>query len=286
MDVPGYRPCDVGYHIESLRRDGDLLAAAAAAAGLSAPVPACPGWAVGDLLRHTSFVHRWATRYVAEQRTDMIDTPGEDEMLASDPADDALPDWFRDGHAGLVRALADADPDLTCWTFMAAASPLAFWARRQSHETAIHRVDTQQAAEAAARGQAPGAGPGPAPGAGPGPEPGLTPIPPRLAADGIDELLTGFLPRAARRKSWQPEPGTLAVHADDGPGASAHWLVAIGPGHADITRGTGPAECNITGTAADLYLLLWNRRDAGGLDVSGDAARLATLCGQLRVTWR
>jgi uncharacterized protein (TIGR03083 family) len=275
MEIPGYRPCDVAYHIECLRHDGELLAVAAGRAGPGAPVPACPGWAVRDLLKHTGYVHRWATGYVAEQRTDMVETPAEDEMLTLGPPDDVLLDWFRDGHASLVRALAAADPDLKCWTFMAAPSPLAFWARRQSHETAIHRLDTQQAAaEAGERG------PGPVPASGPGP------VPARLAADGVDELLTGFLPRAARRRSWQPSPGTLGVHADDGPDGTAHWLVAMGPGQAEVTRGAGPADCDITGPAADLYLLLWNRRDARDLDVNGDASRLATLRDQLRVTWR
>ncbi len=130
MQMPGYRPSDVAYHIECLRHDGELLSLAAGQAGLGAPVPACPGWAVRDLLKHTGYVHRWATGYVAEQSTDMVETPGEDEVLTHGPADDVLLDWFRDGHASLVRALAAADPDLKCWTFMAAPSPLAFWARQ------------------------------------------------------------------------------------------------------------------------------------------------------------
>jgi hypothetical protein len=118
------------------------------------------------------------------------------------------------------------------------------------------------------------------------PASGFGPVAARLAGDGVDELLTGFLPRAARRRSWRPSPGTLGVHADDGPDGTAHWLVAMGPGQADVTRGAGPADCDITGPAADLYLLLWNRRDARDLDVSGDTSHLATLRDQLRVTWR
>ena len=262
MQMPGYRPCDVTYHIECLRREGELLASAATQAGLGAAVPACPGWAVRDLLKHTGFVHRWAAGYVAEQRTDRVETPDEGELLTLGPSDDGLVDWYRAGHAGLVRALADADRGVTCWTFMPAASPLAFWARRQSHETTIHRVDVQQAAAS-----------------------GHEPVPPRLAADGIDELLTGFLPRAARRRSWQPAPGTLGVHAADGPASTAHWLIAMSPGHAEVTRGTGPADCDITGSAADLYLLLWNRRDPAGLDLRGDPSHLTTLDDQLRIRW-
>jgi len=42
--------------------------------------------------------------------------------------------------------LASAPPDLDCLTFLAAPSPLAMWARRQAHETAIHRVDAESPA--------------------------------------------------------------------------------------------------------------------------------------------
>jgi uncharacterized protein (TIGR03083 family) len=292
MEMPGYPPCDVACHIEALRRHGHLMAAAAGQAGLAAPVPACPGWAVRDLLRHTGYVHRWAAGYVAEQRTEMVEAPGEDEVLALGPQDDVVLDWFREGHARLVRVLREADPHLKCWTFMAAPSPLAFWARRQAHETAIHQVDAQQAAagvgapgDAARRAARPEQAERAERQREPETEP-AEPVPARLAADGVDELLTGFLPRAARRRSWRPEPGTLGVHADDGPGAGAHWRVEMAPGHAEVTRAAGPADCHITGTAADLYLLLWNRRDDHGLSVDGDARLLATLRGQLRVVWR
>ena len=49
------------------------------------------------------------------------------------------------GHAALVETLSTADPGLVCATFMDAPSPLAFWARRQAHETAIHRADAESA---------------------------------------------------------------------------------------------------------------------------------------------
>src|SRR5262249_53658636 len=153
-----------------------------------------------------------------------------------------LPGWFREGHAALVQALSVAGPDLNCWAFLAAPSPLAFWARRQAHETAIHRVDAGQAAvtpgdaavtpgdaavtpgdaavtpgdaasapgdAASARGDA-GRAPGDAasaPGdaastAGPAAPGTGTPFDPAFAADGVDELLMGFLTRKIRRGSW------------------------------------------------------------------------------------
>jgi uncharacterized protein (TIGR03083 family) len=274
MDTAQYGPCDTAYHITRLREEGGLLAGAAERAGLDAPVPACPGWRVRDLLKHVGYVHRWAAGYVREQHPRWVDRASEEEILAGGPRDDALAGWFRDGHAALVRALEAAGDDMTCWTFLEAPSPLAFWARRQAHETAVHRVDAEQAA-AAVGAEAPGAEAGGGAGFAPG-----------FAADGVDELIMGFLGRDAKRGSWDGPPGVLGFHADDGTGETAHWRVVSAPGQLAVAREAGPADCDITGAAAHLYLLLWNRGDASGLQVRGDPATLAAFRAHFRVTWR
>jgi uncharacterized protein (TIGR03083 family) len=267
MGTAEYGPCDVADHIARLRAEGELLASAADRAGFDALVPACPGWRVRDLLKHVGYVHRWAAGYVREQHARWVDRASEAEILSGGPGDDALAAWFRDGHTALVRVLEAADPGMTCWTFLEAPSPLAFWARRQAHETAIHRVDAQQAAA----------------GAGAAGEPAFAP---RFAADGIDELIMGFLGRDAKRGSWDGPPGILAVHADDGGDGSAHWRVLSEPGRLAVARADGAADCDVTGPAADLYLLLWNRRDTAGASVRGDASLLAELRRHTAVTWR
>jgi hypothetical protein len=238
-------------------------------------------------------VHRWAAGYVRELHPRWVDRASEEQILSGGPGDDTLPGWFRDGHTELVRVLEAADPDMTCWTFLEAPSPLAFWARRQAHETAIHRVDAEQAAAGAgAAGTGAGGTSGTAGtrGAGNGgPAVGLwggATFAPRFAADGIDELIMGFLGRDARRGTWDGPHGTLGFHAREGAGPAAHWRVAAGPGQLAVARDAGAADCDVTGTAADLYVLLWNRRDASGLDVRGDAGRLAGFCEHFRVTWR
>ena len=282
MSAPAYESYDVPGCIGALRREGELLAAAAERAGMGAGVPSCPGWAVRDLLKHTGYVHRWAAGIVIGGLTRPADGASEAGILRQGPGDAGLPGWFREGHAALVRALDEAPPDLDCWAFLAAPSPLAFWARRQAHETAIHRADAGQAAAGTADGAAgpPGGSAGPSSGPASGPA-----FEPAFAANGVDELIMGFLARSVRRGNWPGLPGSLAIHAADGADGGADWLVHGGSGAPGVARGTGPADCDVTGPASDLYLTLWNRRPPGGLGVDGDPGILAAFARQLQITW-
>ncbi len=259
---------EIGEHIAALERDGELLAAAAEQAGLMSAVPYCPPWQVRDLLRHIGYVHRWAAGYVIEQRKErMPHRPGEPEVLAGGPADAGLLDWYREGHAALVTALTEADPDLVCYYFLDAPSPRAFWARRQAHETAIHRVDAELAAG--------------------GPP---TPADPIFGADGVDELVMGFFGRDASQLTDAQRTGerrTLQVAADDTGGAWHLELTPDGTLALAVQRGTAAADCTLAGPAAGLYLLLWNRADpaAANVAVSGDASVLGAWQEGMRVTW-
>jgi uncharacterized protein (TIGR03083 family) len=227
--------------IETLAREGTLLAGAAERAGLDAPVPTCPQWRVRDLVRHTGAVHRWAASYVAERRMERRGIDG------SGPQEAELVDWYRQTHLRLVDALTDAPADLACWYFLAAPSPLGFWARRQAHETTVHRVDAEAAL-------------GPAP----------SPVDPAFAADGIDELLTGFHARQ-RSQVRTDRPRTLRVRTEDVP--DGDWLVSLSTEPPRTERGVpGPADCEISGPAPDLYLALWNRGPYDGLSVRGDGS--------------
>jgi uncharacterized protein (TIGR03083 family) len=244
------------------------MGAAAEQAGLLAPVPSCPGWQVRDLLRHQGYVHRWAASYVAEQRLEMAPEVAEIEQLRGGPADSGLLDWFCAGHAALVTTLKTAAPDVVCWTFLPAPSPLAFWARRQAHETAIHRADAELAAGGA-----------------------LTPVTAEFAADGIDELMTGFFGRDGSRLPAEQRAGgrrSVRVCATD---ADLEWrLEFTGDGHRAASAGHGgggTADCTLAGPAGGLYLLLWNRVEPGAVRVTvgGDPALLQDWRAGMRVTW-
>jgi uncharacterized protein (TIGR03083 family) len=247
---------ETGEHIAALRREGQLLATAADRSGLSAPIPTCPGWRMRNLLRHMGGVHRWAAAHVADRRIERLN--GYSELVGTWPDDLALVDWFRDGHAALVRTLEQADPDLTCWSFLPAPSPLAFWARRQAHETGIHRADAECASGA------------------------ISSYDVEFARDGIDELLLAFLPRPSTRFRAET-PRTFQVHSTD---TAGKWLVRVGPDSVDVTTSAEEsADCTVSGPAADLYLLLWNRRSADGLRVEGDRSLLDQWRAGVQVSW-
>jgi uncharacterized protein (TIGR03083 family) len=250
---------EIAEHIGALRRQGELLADAAERAGLDAVVPPCPPWQVKDLLRHTGYIHRWATRHITERPSQVIDGPPEAEILCAGAADPELLDWFRAGHAALAETLAAADPALECATFMAAPSALAFWARRQAHETAIHRADAESAT-------------------------GTTPeYPAEFAADGIDELIMGF----GQRRKYRPEAsadGGMQVLATDTGDA---WHLDVDQGRIQAHRGPGPGGCTVSGPASGVYLFLWNRSGdtQANVTVTGDRGFLTAWQSSVRVRW-
>jgi uncharacterized protein (TIGR03083 family) len=249
---------DTAEHIKYLVREGQLLADAAAEAGPDAELPTCPGWRVRDLVRHTGMVHRWATAFVAEGLTAYRPGGGEPDLDG-----DALFGWYREGHERLVDALTGATDALECWTFLPAPSPHAFWARRQAHETTVHRVDAESALGLVA---------------------GRSPVGPALAADGVDELLRGFHGRE-RSRVRTDRPGTLRVRATD---TGDVWTVRLSADAPRTARDAeGPADCELSGPAEALYLTLWNRIPAGSpaVALSGDD-RLARVWRETSaVTW-
>jgi hypothetical protein len=79
-----------------------------------------------------------------------------------------------------------------------------------------------------------------------------------LAVDGVDELLRGFLTRG-KSKLFDGAEYTIAVEPRD---ADRRWVVHVAE-QATVEAGEVPNDADVTlaGTAAELYLALWNRGD-------------------------
>lgn len=192
------------------------------------PVPSCPGWTLLDLTTHLGNVHVWAAAQVrgGGEKAPYVDaTPGED-----------LAGWYAACAEDVVATLEAAAPDQPAWGFGPQPRTAAFWQRRQLQETAVHRWDVE-----AALGRD-GA------------------LDPELAADGIDEVLTVFLPRQVAMGRTAPLTAGLDLVSP----AGGRWRV--GP--------DGPAVATVHGPADALLLLLWRRTtlDDPRLTVEGDAA--------------
>jgi uncharacterized protein (TIGR03083 family) len=229
---------------------------------LSDPVPTCPDWTVQQLVEHVGEVHRWAAAIVT--RGLLRDLPAEEqsEFTAPTRSQELLP-WFRCGARQLIDALKAAPDDLRAFVFLKGAPPAKhFWARREAHETAIHRVD----ALAARLGRLPTTA-----------EASITT---EFALDGIDELVAGFVPRrSSRLRTDQPFRMTIAPTDAD-----AAWTVAVSDQPPVVTREADPAaHALITGTAAALYLGLWNRGD--DVAENGTVDALGHWREQVRVSW-
>jgi uncharacterized protein (TIGR03083 family) len=226
-------------HLDALQSNGTRLADLALDAGMDAPVPTCPAWATDGLVAHLAMVHRWADANL--RGDDPASVPNQTEIRTT--VDDLL-GYYRAGHAALLETFRGAPPDLEAMTFLNdAPAPRDFWARRQAHETTIHMVD----ALAAAVGRLPTAE--------------EASIDSSLAVDGIDELLRGFFTRG-QSKLFDGTVYTIAVLPSD---VEQRWVVnvaerlTVGP-----DEGAVDADATFTGTAAQLYLALWNRGDEAG----------------------
>lgn len=219
-----------------MHRALDALVEHAGTAGLDRRTVTAPDWTVRELVAHLGMVHRWATAVVSGGRR-VDPAVFEAEGLSSqDPLG-----WLRSGVQTLTDVLEGAPEELDVRTFLAdAPPPRLFWARRQCHETTMHAVDALSAAlERMPRAED-------------------TWIGRDLAVDGLDELLTGFLPRRHSRLRSET-PTTVAVRPDDDP---AGWLVHLSDEPPVTERvADGPADLVLAAPAASLYLALWNRSD-------------------------
>ena len=243
-------------HLEGLREAMVAFVRYADRAGMPARVPTTPDWSVRRLVAHQGMVHRWAAATL--RGAPVTETRWEHEGATSaDPLE-----WLRDGAIDVVQAVVTAPADVDALVFLAdAGPPRDFWARRQCHETTIHAVD----ALSASLGRYPKAA-----------EVGW--VTTDVALDGIDELLTGFLPRPVSRLRSEG-PRRIVVRPD---GAACAWVVTLSERPPCTERaGTAeplPGDTVLAGDPVALYLTLWNRSDeispTGDWDLWRDSAQV------------
>jgi uncharacterized protein (TIGR03083 family) len=257
-------------HFEREAAAFEAAARRAAGARAAPDVPSCPEWVVTDLVLHLGMVHRLVARLVGE-RIQQPPTRGDPSWLRlagnwaswlppghaprQDPVPAGLLDWFGAGAAQLAECFRAAEPGEQVWTW----SPdhtVGFWQRMQAIEAAVHRWDAENALGAAG------------------------PLDAALAVDAIGQTLEFLVPM--RRDVAQAPPGQgerFAFRRTDGPET---WAVrfdgeAVRLGEAgglDDGQDQGRPGIEISGTASDLALFLWQRPVAGQLDVQGDKSLL------------
>jgi uncharacterized protein (TIGR03083 family) len=192
-------------------------------------VPSCPQWRVADLLAHVGFVHRWSEYVVRHRAPERLSV--RDMGLSRGPV---TPEWLGDGLATLLATLRASDPDDAMWAW-GADQHVRFWARRQLHETLVHRVDLEGALGAPSE------------------------IDPVVAADAIDE----FLENLERAGVFSPEVKNL-VGAGEIITFRTHegreWALRLTPEGFELVADAGPSAATLRGPATDLLLVLYRRR--------------------------
>jgi uncharacterized protein (TIGR03083 family) len=245
-----------------------LLRSGIEGADLTAGVPSCPGWNVGQLVRHLGGGHRWAEQAIRGRVTEPFAEDFRDlsAYTREDPA--VVGPWLAGGAARLAGTLREAGPGTKMWTPVPGGST-DFYARRFTYETALHRADA-----ALALGQ-------------------CYTLDEAVAADGIDEWLElGSLPMHFEVHPQMREllgPGrTLHLHATDSPPeASAEWVVDLTGDVIAWRRAHEKAAVAVRGPLTELLLLIYKRRPARGEDIEilGDADLLDFWLDRVSFGW-
>jgi uncharacterized protein (TIGR03083 family) len=210
----------------------EAMRQAAVAAGPSAAVPTCPKWTVMDLVAHMAVVHNMA----AEALTRSID---DQPARATPPEDwDELLTWWDGQRTTLLSRLAATDPAKQVWGFIPGLATAGWWARRQAHETAIHRLDAEHARSEKV--------------------PTLL-FDSEFAADGIEEVLRISEFRANAKRPEVTVEGTLLLHAAD---AGKAWVLHMQGGDlkfGPVEDSATHADASLVGTADAVYRAAWKR---------------------------
>jgi uncharacterized protein (TIGR03083 family) len=148
---------------------------------------------------------------------------------------------FDDDLGRLLTLLRTTDPHRAVPNWSVLPDEAVYWVRRAAHEFAIHRWDAATTTTG---------------------DP--DPVPADLARDGIAEFFEAFVATAFAAGYAAPAEATLVLEITDTGEVIRHDLPDPGP------------ETRIRGTAPELFLAVWHRRDPVALHVSGDRTPLET----------
>jgi uncharacterized protein (TIGR03083 family) len=243
---------DFDRHCEEIVAQTTALAGYLPGADLHRAVPTCPGWNASQLMQHVDGGLRWAAEIVGTRAT----TPPPDVALrdlsgATDLEPATLSASLRQAADLLAGVLTDAGPAATMWCPVDGGGA-AFYARRFTHETAIHRADAAIAL-------------------------GVDfVLAPEVAIDGVDEWLElGSLPFHFDVHPWMREllgkGRTIGLHATD---TGTYWLLDLTGDVIKWRRSGEQGAAGLRGPVADLLLTMYRRVpvESGRLEVTGDAA--------------
>ena len=224
-------------YLMSIEANGRALVDIAARSDLDLPVPACPGWTLGDLLAHVSGANRWVSRCVSSGLT------AQERILPPAPTGrDALLRWSEESLDELLSILSATPPDDLVWTPIRGALGSVWWRRKAALEVAIHRNDAENAVNLDRQI-----------------------IDARLALDGIDEYSQEFLPLMLHAVAESPPVTAVLLSPTDIDDSRVVSLIPAGD-----DRDPGVPGVELTASASNLLLWMWNRLPDRSLPVRGD----------------
>lgn len=209
----------------------------------STPVPTCGEWTLADLVWHLTAVQLFWGHIIGNRP----DGPGSYEQPTR-LADVELSAGLRNAGLELAGLLAAAGNQEVAWSW-SDDQTVGFTVRRQVHESMIHSIDGFLAVGA------------------PTPE-----VEPRLAADGIDEMVRVMLTSTPDWANFEPKSDVIELVASD---SDDRWFLRSG-----TLVGTEPmsgkhleldgymldhsaiATVTIAAPAIELLLWMWGRREA------------------------
>lgn len=241
--------------LDVLEVEGERLATSTIGSDLETEIPHLPGMRLGEVVRHVGSVYRMVVSWLYNGRrpTRWQRAPAPDQSLV---------DYLRAGLLEVVHELSQHDPLEGAPTWWPEHQNYGFWYRRLAHETTVHRFDVQMGGAAAMVGG----------------------IPPEMAVDGIDEVLTlWFTHRLSVLGVSDARSGRVEIRA-----GGRRWIAQITPTGTSAWRTEEEEEVDaiVSSDPAGMYLWLWGRRPGAHVHESGDAEAVRQLSDLLTMATR